>query len=159
MAKSSNGWSAIQSVIEEYPTNDLETGGILFTTDSDQSMLSVYETGVHQTILTGPQSFALQSFPFTRIGNMVFLTIPSATVVSSTEAFISASTGLPTRIRPAQNLYFPIRTLNTTSSIAIGYIRIGTNGSINIFQDKDTDSPFGDLGTCGFFGMTISWHV
>jgi len=103
-------------------------------TGSGSTTLSHYEEGSATLTLSGGVS-ATSAMTYTRVGNVVTVKVPGATGTSSSTSNPQFS-AVTASIRPATAQSFFARVTNN-STLYIGYARINTDGTIDIFWNAD----------------------
>jgi hypothetical protein len=130
--------------------------GIYFGTNVN-NFFNVYQSE-HLTIpFSGPYASSQNVVcAFTRIGNLITMTLPELLSASTISSNITAV------IPPSKSLYFPANTVNCIIQVynlntsTQGYISI-TNGNITITGAFGT--PFSNSSNCGFNGFSVSYSL
>ena len=136
------------------------TGGItLPSTGATASPLNFYATGTHSTTWTGIWAADITiDITWTRIGNMVTLMSPAARATATTATFITnTGTFLPTYLRPTIAFIGHVSSATTTNQL--GYMVLGTDGSLEVYKDVDFGNFPSSGGNTGFREWAISYIV
>lgn len=124
------------------------TGDSNFGTISSVTLAHYYE-GTFTGTFTGPFTSGTITFTYRRIGKIVILSWGTFSGTSSAAAPFTASTVIPSNLRPAATVSFPTGVKdNGTALTAPGWISIGTNGTITISISNAADN-FTNTGTAG----------
>lgn len=133
--------------------------GVYFpTTGGGPQTLDYYETETHTTNWSGIWASAQSgNVFFSRIGTRVTLLLPQVIATATTADQIDIVTALPTRIRPADNIWFIIRGVDA-GTIQAASILLNTDGTVAVFRNV-ASADFTGSGTSGFYATTLTYVV
>ncbi|ACF16992.1 V8 [Sputnik virophage] len=123
-----------------------------------------FETGTFNLQLSGPWASPIShAVSYTKINNLVNLTIPTYQAQATTLASISSIVGaLPTNLRPVNNpeIDFEIFVLdNGTRTTNPGLITLLSNGQILIYKDNNLGQFTVGSGGSGFNPFSITYMI
>lgn len=135
------------------------TGIYLPTSGGTAAELNFYEENyTFNTNVTGIWAAAQNiNVIVTRIGNIVTLQLPTTLATATTSAFITFSSALPTRFRPAVLSIIPIVVRDNTVNKR-GSVIIQTNGVLAMGINYYTD-VFAGAGSSGFVATSLTYHL
>jgi hypothetical protein len=131
---------------------------LLATSGGTPSELDYYEEYTHNTNLTGIWSSAQAStWDVTRVGRVVTCSLQADVCpTANTASTISFATALPTRFRPAAQMYV-MYLAQDNGTVVISRVTIPTNGVLNF--KNGANANFTGAGLSGVFKSVFSWTV
>lgn len=122
-------------------------------------LVSYEDSGTFTASFTGPRS-TTEVFTYSRVGKTVTLEWPTNnTTCTSATVFAAAAASVPSGLRPAQNLNFPLIVVDSgANQTSPGYIEIDTDGSMQIPKTLTTGN-FTGSGSCGWLRSAISYTI
>lgn len=131
--------------------------GLQFNASQKDVLVSI-ETGTHTTNWSGIWASAQAgNFSYQKIGDTVWLYLPSIQSTSDTASFISLDTLLPSSIRPATDERCGL-IVQDSSGKSNGEAVILSTGDINIYRGVN-ESSFSGSGTEGLVKSTLFYNL
>lgn len=122
-------------------------------------LVSGEEYGTHSTVFTGARTTAAKSVAYARSGKLVSLRVPGDVSASCAADIFTASTALPSTLRPSGSAQSLVLIQNNGASTDTpGYAEVTTAGVIRVRRQL-TNANFTGSANCGWFDFVITYPV
>ena len=137
----------------------LSASGVILSSTEGDTALNRSREGTFVSSASGPMTATNTTISFTRVGNLVTLTVPAVSNTGNTTATHIALSALPTYLYPVTTIKMPIGIKdNGTEGNYPGMVYIDNAGTFRVYRYLDGTSFSSNSGATGFNGFTISYE-
>jgi hypothetical protein len=150
-----------EGVIDVVGESSGQAVGFGLASSTGSGLVNSQSEGSFTAATTGVFTASGTTIVYSKVGKRVTLTYSGAVQAGDTTgpaSILISLTNLPSGMRPAQDIWFPVMVSNSAAT-AIGLLKVPTSGSIEVYRNASLNNFDSQVTTCGVYSFSVSYNV